>query len=305
MNILLLGAKGQLGFELNRLLNELGLGCIHALSREELDLSDLNALEKCVQNIQPELIFNAAAYTAVDLAERQSELAYTINQSVPDRLAKYAQASGAALVHYSTDFVFDGQKNTPYVESDTTHPLSVYGQSKLAGEEAIRASGCQHLIFRTGWLMGAYGQNFLKTMLRLAKEKKELKIIADQLGAPTSAKWLAKSSISALQKCLDQKANTIAPHWGLYHASSAGITSGHAYATEAIAYAQKLGATHALNIKDILPIPSTAYPLPAKRPAYSVLNNEKLKANFGVDVPLWTSAVHEVLDELSRLGEIN
>jgi dTDP-4-dehydrorhamnose reductase len=221
---------------------------------------------------------------------------------VPAVLAQYANSANAVLVHYSTDFVFDGQKSTPYLENDLTHPLSVYGQSKLEGEKAIEASACQHLVFRTGWLMGAYGQNFLKTMLRLAKERKELKVIADQHGAPTSAKWLAWVSTLALSKCLALKASSERPPWGLYHASSKGETTWHAYAQEAIAYAQQLGAKHLLKAHEVLAIPSTSYPLPAKRPSYSVLSTDKLERTFDIHPPLWSAVVREVIEEIEVRG---
>lgn len=298
MNVLLLGAKGQLGFELNRILPEFHWGTVHSLSRDELDVADLNAVEDCLNRLQPKIIVNACAYTAVDLAESQSELADTVNHRVPEILAKYANTSQSILVHYSTDFVFDGQKRSPYLEQDETFPLSVYGKSKLAGEKAILGSGCQHLIFRTGWLMSAHGQNFLKTMLRLAKEKPDIKVIVDQQGTPTSAKWLAQMSMRALQQCMDQMVAEQPPYWGLYHASSSGVTSWHAYAQEAIAFAQDLGAKHTLRPQDVLPIPTLDYPLPASRPPYSVLSNLKIIKTFGFQIPDWRDSVHEVIEEI-------
>ena len=322
MSILLLGAKGQLGFELQRLLvSDIqdpmnpsrpleGFGELHSLSRDELDLSDLNALNSTLNALEPGLILNASAYTAVDKAQTHASLANTVNHLVPAALASYANATQAVLVHFSTDFVFDGLKSTPYLETDPTAPLSVYGQSKRAGEIAIQDSGCRHLIFRTGWLMGAHGQNFLKTMLRLAQNKTELKVVSDQFGAPTSAKWLAKVSIDALKLCLEKNTpvsslNNSSSHssssdWGLYHASSEGITSWHAYAKEAIAFAQHLGFAQTLKPEHVLPIPSVEYPLPAKRPSYSVLNGEKLSQAFGIQRSHWLDAVHEVITEISQ-----
>ena len=320
MSILLLGAKGQLGFELQHLLASdkpeslkpnralEGWGQLHCLSRDELDLSDLNALSATLENLKPSVILNASAYTAVDKAQTHEDLANCINHLVPATLSTYAETNQAILVHFSTDFVFDGLKSTPYLETDATAPLSVYGQSKRDGEMAIHASGCQHLIFRTGWLMGAHGQNFLKTMLRLAKNKTELKVVSDQLGAPTSAKWLAKVSIDALKLCLEKNtpgsssntntAPSSSSDWGLYHASSEGITSWHAYAKEAIAFAQHLGFEQTLKPEHVLPIPSVEYPLPATRPSYSVLNGEKLSRTFGIHRPQWLDAVHEVMTEI-------
>ncbi|MEI7740582.1 MAG: dTDP-4-dehydrorhamnose reductase [Betaproteobacteria bacterium] len=322
MSILLLGAKGQLGFELQRLLvSDIqdpmnpsrpleGFGELHSLSRDELDLSDLNALNSTLKALKPGLILNASAYTAVDKAQTHASLANTVNHLVPAALASYAKATQAVLVHFSTDFVFDGLKSTPYLETDPTAPLSVYGQSKRDGEIAIQDSGCRHLIFRTGWLMGAHGQNFLKTMLRLAQNKTELKVVSDQFGAPTSAKWLAKVSIDALKLCLEKNtpvssSNNSSSHssssdWGLYHASSEGVTSWHKYALQAIGFAQHIGFAQTLNPEHLLPIPSVEYPLPAKRPSYSVLNGEKLSQAFGIQRPDWVDAVHEVITEISQ-----
>jgi dTDP-4-dehydrorhamnose reductase len=205
-------------------------------------------------------------------------------------------------------------KSSPYLESDATAPLSVYGQSKRDGEIAVQASGCQHLIFRTGWLMGAHGQNFLKTMLRLAQNKMELKVVSDQFGAPTSAKWLAKVSIDVLKLCLEKNTSvsssntstTPSPssssNWGIYHASSEGVTSWHAYAKEAIAFAQHVGFAQTLKPEDVLPIPSVEYPLPATRPSYSVLSGEKLTQAFGIQRPDWVESVHDVITDIHQTG---
>ena len=312
MSILLLGAKGQLGLELhNQLTPEFldqlkicagleHLPVVHGLSRDELDLSDLDALGAKLQTLQPFLILNASAYTAVDKAQTHAEDANSINHLVPQVLAQYAKANQATLVHFSTDFVFDGLATKPYTETDPTAPLSIYGQTKLAGEEAITRAGCQHLIFRTGWLMGAHGQNFLKTMLRLARDKTQLKVVSDQFGAPTSAKWLARTSLTALITCLKQNPANTSPPWGLYHASSQGVTSWHAYAKSAITLAEGLGFAQTLKPQDVLPIPSVDYPLPAKRPAYSVLSGKKLEETFKIQRPMWTEVVLEVLHEIKR-----
>ena len=298
MRTLLLGAKGQLGLELAKLLPHLQLGEIHTKSRAELDLLDLNALDECLHALKPQIVINASAYTSVDQAQTQAHDAHVINHHVPKHLSSYAKSSHAVLVHYSTDFVFDGEKRSPYIETDETHPLSVYGLSKCLGEQSIQSSDCQHLIFRTGWLMGVEGQNFIKTILRLAKVKSELKVVCDQMGAPTSAKWLADISMRALKSCLTKTEIHIPAPWGLYHASSKGVTTWHSYAQEVISYAETLGAKFNLNSEDILPIPSIEYPLPATRPAYSVLSYEKLKEIFNVEPPNWIYAVHEVLDEI-------
>jgi dTDP-4-dehydrorhamnose reductase len=299
--IFLLGAHGQLGSELSPLLSKLGQ--FRGLSHLELDLLDLNALREELQTFAPTVIVNASAYTAVDKAELKSESsnAMVLNARVPEVLAQYAKVQNAVLIHFSTDFVFDGQKNSPYLESDSPRPLSVYGHTKLQGERAILESGCQHLIFRTSWLMGAHGQNFLKTMLRLAKEKSQLNVVNDQLGAPTSAKWLANVSLRALQMCLElldaQKPET-SPFWGLYHASSSGQTSWHAYASYAIEQAKSLGVVNLLPTENIHPIASKDYPSLALRPAYSVLSSQKLTASFQLDVPCWRVAVQDTLKEL-------
>ena len=314
MSILLLGAKGQLGFELQRLLvSDIqdpikssrpleGFGELHSLSRDELDLSDLNALNSTLKALKPGLILNASAYTAVDKAQTHASLANTVNHLVPAALASYAKATQAVLVHFSTDFVFDGLKSTPYLETDVTAPLSVYGQSKRDGEMAIQASGCQHLIFRTGWLMGAHGQNFLKTMLRLAQNKTELKVVSDQLGAPTSAKWLAKASLDALQLCIENNHRGSSSNWGLYHASSEGVTSWHEYARQAISLAQDMGFKQTLKPEHVLALPSVEYPLPATRPSYSVLSGEKLSQTFGIQRPFWLDAVKDVITEIRQIG---
>ena len=314
MSILLLGAKGQLGFELQRLLvSDIqdpmnpsrpleGFGELHSLSRDELDLSDLNALDATLKDLKPGLILNASAYTAVDKAEKHASLANTINHLVPATLASYAKATQAVLVHFSTDFVFDGLKSTPYVETDATAPLSVYGQSKRDGEIAIQDSGCRHLIFRTGWLMGAHGQNFLKTMLKLAQNKTELKVVSDQLGAPTSAKWLAKASLDTLQLCIENNQRGSSSNWGLYHASSEGVTSWHEYAKQAISWAQDMGFKQTLKPEHVLAIPSVEYPLPATRPSYSVLSGEKLSQTFGIQRPFWLDAVKDVITEIRQIG---
>jgi dTDP-4-dehydrorhamnose reductase len=305
MTVLLLGAMGQLGLELKVLLSQNTNRSLIALSRKDLDLTKLDALEDCLKRIQPEIIFNASAYTAVDQAQSQVDSAETINHHVPERLARYAKGTKSVLIHYSTDFVFDGQKQVPYLEEDSTAPLNVYGQSKLAGERAIQNSGCQHLIFRTSWLMGSKGQNFLKTMLRLAKEKKQLRVVADQVGSPTSAKWLAQISVQALERCISDLNTNLIPPWGLYHASSRGEVSWHTYAKEAIVYAQQLGARHQLNTQAVIPISSSEYPLTAKRPVYSVLSQEKLKREFNIDAPDWLHEVHKVIEEIRTLGGLN
>jgi dTDP-4-dehydrorhamnose reductase len=302
MKILLLGSTGQLGHALHSSLN--GLGDLTALGRTELDLSlaDSKRIESVFNLYQPNWVINAAAYTAVDLAETDKKLAFQINASVPEILAKLCTEHNAALVHFSTDFVFDGFKNSPYVEEDATHPLSVYGQSKLQGEEAIQQHCKNSLIFRTSWLMGSFGGNFLKTMLRLARTKPELNVINDQFGSPTPATWLAGVTRQAIEKIelINSKTSQRDSDslWGLYHASGAGVISWHQYARAVIDEAQHLGFNLPLNPQQVLPILASNYPLPARRPNYSVLNCNKLTQTFNVTQPDWHQSILSVLKEL-------
>ena len=302
MNILLLGSTGQLGFALQSALK--GLGVIQALGRNDLDLN--LATEKSIEDLfltlRPNWVVNASAYTAVDLAESKQEAAFKVNAIVPELLAKSSAKHHAGLIHFSTDFVFDGEKKSPYVEGDNCRPLSVYGQSKRQGELAVQEHCPEHLIFRTGWLMGPHGGNFLKTMLRLASTKPELKVIADQFGAPTPAAWLAAVTQKAIQSCESIKhqrtdASSI-PLWGLYHASGAGEISWHQYAKTVIEQAQALDFHLALKPENVLPIPSSSYPLPAKRPAYSVLDCHKLRQAFKVEQPIWHQSIVDVLKSI-------
>ena len=251
-----------------------------------------------LEALSPHIILNASAYTAVDLAEDREQEAFQVNAELPQRLAQFAAKTQAVLVHYSTDFVFDGEKKTPYVETDPTAPLSAYGRSKLAGEVAIQDSHCQHLIFRTGWLMGAKGQNFLKTMLRLGADREALNVVADQWGAPTPASWLAQMSLDALAQCL--KDQNSAP-WGLYHASSQGQTTWHGYAELIFNEARELGFALKVKPESVKGIRTDQYPMKATRPPYSVLSTEKLQSEFNAKPPLWNQAVLSVLKELRTL----
>ena len=317
LNVLLLGAQGQLGRELADLLQtsavqaylgQLGqLGQVGQVgqdvqvtgwSRADFDFADLDPLNSRLEALSPHIILNASAYTAVDLAEDREQEAFQINAELPQRLAQFAAKTQAVLVHYSTDFVFDGEKKTPYVETDPTAPLSAYGRSKLAGEVAIQDSHCQHLIFRTGWLMGAKGQNFLKTMLRLGADREALNVVADQWGAPTPASWLAQMSLDALAQCLKDKNS--AP-WGLYHASSQGQTTWHGYAELIFNEARELGFALKVKPESVKGIRTDQYPMKATRPPYSVLSTEKLQSEFNAKPPLWNQAVLSVLKELRTL----
>jgi len=296
--VLLLGANGQLGFALGGALK--ALGEVKALTRSEADFSNAFALRDTlfpfVQKFQPHVIVNAAAYTAVDKAQTEQAIALQVNAQSVGILAELAQSINAVLVHYSTDYVFDGAGNTPWSEDDQTYPLSVYGQSKWLGECAVRQHCHKHLILRTSWVVGAHGNNFLKTMLRLAAERDSLKVVADQMGAPTSAEVLAKVTVDVLQTMLPAAQEDA--RFGTYHLAATGETSWHAYAQYVIAGALKRGAHLTCKPESIEPIPTIAYPLPAPRPANSRLNTEKIRSTFGIELPAWQVGVDAILDAL-------
>ncbi|AEI78171.1 dTDP-4-dehydrorhamnose reductase RfbD [Cupriavidus necator N-1] len=293
--VLVTGSNGQVGFELRRSLAPLGK--VVALDRSGCDLSRPDDIRRVVREYRPDVIVNPAAYTAVDKAETDADLAFAINGIAAGILAEEARALGSLLVHYSTDYVFDGTKVGAYVESDAVNPQSVYGKSKLAGEQAIAAIGAQALILRTCWVAGAHGGNFAKTMLRLGRERDSLRVIADQFGAPTTAALIA-----------DVTAQIVARHWlfgdrqvfasGIYHLAAAGETTWHAYATEVLRYAATKGVELKVDPARIEAIPATAYPLPAPRPANSRLGTSKLRQTFGIHLPDWQQGVHFLLDQI-------
>jgi dTDP-4-dehydrorhamnose reductase len=295
--ILLTGRNGQVGWELQRTLTPLGQ--VIALDAEELDLTDADAIRRKVQEIQPQIIVNPAAYTAVDKAEGGPGLAETVNGIAPGILAEEALRLSAVLVHYSTDYVFDGNKATPYTEDDIPSPQSVYGRTKLAGEQAVRASGCKHLILRTSWVYGIHGGNFVKTILRLAKERNELRIVADQFGAPTWARDLAQATASALtgwkKKDWDDDLS------GLYHLTAAGRTNWHNYAEEIVRLARNYDRDLAAKQLDIRAITTNEYPVPARRPANSALANDKIRDTFGIVLPQWQESLAECIGLLYKL----
>jgi len=292
MRILLLGKNGQVGWELQRALSPLGE--LIALDRHEGgDLADSAALVATVQRHAPQLIVNAAAYTAVDKAESEPAAAQQINATAPGLLAVEAARLGALLLHYSTDYVFDGSGDQPRDETAATAPLSVYGASKLAGEDAIRASGCRHLILRTSWVYAARGGNFAKTMLRLAGEREQLKVIADQIGAPTGADLLADLGAHMARATLADAGLS-----GTYHAVAAGHTSWHAYACHVIESARARGLPLRVAADQVLPIPTSDYPTPARRPLNSRLSTAKLQAAFGLRLPDWQTGVDRMLAEI-------
>ncbi|OQW70240.1 MAG: dTDP-4-dehydrorhamnose reductase [Proteobacteria bacterium ST_bin11] len=295
MKILLFGKNGQLGWELQRSLAP--LGDLVALDRFEQhycgDLRNPSGVAETVQAVRPDIIVNAAAYTAVDRAESDSELANTVNAVVPGALAEEAKRCGAWLVHYSTDYVFDGSGDRPWRENDQVAPLNVYGQTKLAGEQAIQASDCRHLIFRTSWVYAARGNNFAKTMLRLAQERQQLSVINDQIGTPTGAELLADVSAHAIRQAL--KSPELA---GVYHLTAGGETSWYDYAHLVFDYARQAGLELKTDKQSVAAIPTSAYQTPAKRPLNSRLNTEKLQAAFDLELPAWQLGVERMLSEL-------
>ena len=295
MKILLLGKNGQVGWELQRSLAPLGeLIALDARSLNHCgDLTDLTGLANTVRQVAPDAIVNAAAYTAVDKAESEPELAQAVNAKALAVLAQAAKASGAWLVHYSTDYVFDGSGDAPWLESDVARPLSAYGASKLAGEQAIIEAGCKHLIFRTSWVYASRGRNFAKTMLQLAQQQDQLKVINDQVGAPTGADLLADVTAHAIRAAMLNSHLS-----GLYHLAAAGETTWHAYATYVIEQAKLAGVAIRVAQSAIQAVPSSAFPTPAQRPLNSRLNTSKLQHAFGLSLPHWQIGVKRMLTEV-------
>ena len=293
--ILLLGSKGQVGWELQRSLAPLGrVVALDRHSREHCgDLSDLEGLKATVRALRPVAIVNAAAHTAVDRAESESELAQLINALAPQALAEAASEVGAWLLHYSTDYVFDGSGQQPWQEGDATGPLNIYGRSKLEGERLIAQACERHLILRTSWVYAARGGNFARTMLRLAAERERLTVIDDQRGAPTGAELIADVSAHALAQVLRTGSGT-----GLYHLAAAGETSWHGYASHVIETARRLKPELALKVQAIAPVPTSAFPTPARRPHNSRLDTGKLQQVFGLTPPPWQQGVERLLAEI-------
>ena len=310
MKILLFGKGGQVGWELQRSLAPLGE--LVALDFDSTDycgdFTNLEGLQATVRAIRPDVIVNSGAHTAVDKAESEPELVRTINALAPAALAQVAIASGAWLVHYSTDYVFDGSGSTPWLETDTPAPLSVYGRTKLEGEQLIQASGCQHLIFRTSWVYGARGGNFAKTMLKLAQEREILKVIDDQIGAPTGAELLADVTAHAIRQALTSASsgsdnvslsNSISPAIsGIYNLVASGEVSWFGYAKEVVALVNNTKFATNLVVKSIDAVPSSAFPSAAQRPLNSRLNTAKLQSTFGLTLPHWQQGVDRMLSEV-------
>jgi dTDP-4-dehydrorhamnose reductase len=294
MKILLLGKNGQVGWALQRSLAPLGeLVALDSQSQPHCgDLSNLTGLAQTVRDVAPDVIVNAAAYTAVDKAENEPVLAHTINALALSVLAQEAKLIGAWLIHFSTDYVFDGSGDKPWLEADATGPLSVYGVTKLAGEQAIIASACKHLIFRTSWVYGALGNNFAKTMLKLAQDRDSLKVVNDQMGAPTGADLLADVTAHAIRTAL-QKPNVS----GLYHLAAGGETSWHEYACFVIDFARQAGLDIKVAQTAIQAVPSSEFATVAKRPLNSRLNTNKLQKTFSLHLPDWQSGVTRMLVE--------
>jgi dTDP-4-dehydrorhamnose reductase len=295
MKILVFGKNGQLGWELQRSLAPLGE--VIALSTDSTDLCgnflDLEGIAATVRAVAPDVIVNAAAHTAVDKAEGEVEQARTINALAPGVLAREAAQLGAWLVHYSTDYVFDGSGERPWAEDDATGPLSVYGKTKLEGEQAIAASGCRHLIFRTSWVYAARGGNFAKTMLRLAKERDKLSVVSDQIGAPTGADLLADVTAHAIR--VAQQRPEVS---GVYHLAAAGQTSWHGYASFVIEHARKAGVEIKVAQDAIGAVGSDAFPTPAPRPKNSRMATQRLQDTFALTLPQWQSGVVRMLTEI-------
>ena len=295
MNILLLGKNGQVGWELQRSLSVLGQ--VTALDFDSTDhcgdFANPAGVADTVRALRPDVIVNAAAHTAVDKAESEPALAHTLNATTPGVLAQEAARLGAWLVHYSTDYVFDGSGSRPWVEADTPAPLSVYGATKLAGEQAIQQSGCQHLILRTSWVYAARGGNFAKTMLRLAQERERLTVIDDQWGAPTGADLLADVTAHAISHLRQRPQDG-----GLYHCAASGETNWNLYAKYVLAQASQAQAAINIKAKEVAPVPTSAFPTPARRPHNSRLDTRKLQATFGLTLPPWQHGVARMLTEI-------
>ena len=298
--ILLFGQSGQVGWELQRALAPLGeLTGVDSRSKHLCgNLANLEGIARTIQQLQPDIIVNASAHTSVDKAESEQPLAYLLNSEAPGVLATEAARCGALLVHYSTDYVFDGSGSNPWRESDATDPLSVYGQSKRAGELRIQASGCRHLIFRTSWVYAARGGNFARTMLRLMQEREQLQVIDDQYGAPTGADLIADTTAQILGQLAWRKADNSDEITGIYHLAARGETSWNGYAKQVLA--QALSAQTAIKIiaKEITPVASSAFPTPARRPLNSRLDTTLLQETFGLRMPDWQNGVNRLLAEI-------
>jgi dTDP-4-dehydrorhamnose reductase len=305
--ILLTGSTGQVGRELARGLP--ALGEVIAPGRAELDLMNTDEIRRAVRDVCPSFIVNAAAYTAVDRAESEPIAAHAINAEAPAVLAEEAKRIGAMLVHFSTDYVFDGSKNSPYSEPDAPNPLNVYGKTKLAGEKAIQESGVPYLIFRTAWVYSTQGKNFLLTILRLAADREELRVVCDQLGAPTWSSAIAASTLTVLERFSGRAENRLSPTSasGVFHMTAAGVTSWHGFAeaileevaqvSEVEGWLSSVTGGRPIIAHRVVPIKTAEYPTPARRPSYSVLSNSLLRSTFGISLPPWEAQLRAALTQ--------
>ena len=306
LRLLVTGCNGQVGWHLQRSLAPMGE--VLAIDIEQIDLTDLTAVSKTVREFAPDVVVNAAAYTAVDKAESEPDLARAINVAAPEQIAKECAWTGALMVHYSTDYVYDGSKTEPYVENDATRPLSVYGETKLAGDQAIIASGCAHIILRTTWIYDIRGKNFLRTILRLAREKEELRIVGDQFGAPTWARMLAETTAMFVARCRERKQSTGAWPSGLFHCTAAGRTSWAGFAQAILedyeyfvdwpADTGEFGGE--LKARRVVEISTEQYHTPARRPQNSVLSNAAIQQAFGIFLPDWRHQLRLALQDAIR-----
>jgi len=288
--VLLIGSQGQLGQELQATLP--ALGEVVAVGRSQLDLTDLAQLRQLLQDTAPDVVVNAAAYTAVDKAESEIDLAKAVNAIAPTVMAEEVQKMGSQLVHFSTDYVFDGRKNTPYLEDDPPNPCGAYGESKLLGEDGIRQTCDRHIIIRTAWVYGSRGKgNFVKTMLRLGGDREELRVVMDQVGSPTWTRDIADATTQLLARELQQQT----PAYGVYHFTNSGVASWYDFAIAIFEEARSL--SQPLQIERVLPITTAEYPLPARRPPYSVLSGKKFTAAIGQPAPHWRWGLRKMLSE--------
>jgi dTDP-4-dehydrorhamnose reductase len=298
MKLVILGANGQVGYELQRSL--LPLGEVIALDRAQADLTQLEKLKQTLIDLKPDVIVNAAAYTVVDKAEEEPELAMLINGEAPGVIAEAAKQLDALLIHYSTDYVFNGAKTEPYTEEDTPNPINVYGRTKLAGEQAIKNIGGNYLILRTSWVYSKHGNNFLKTILRLSKEREELSIVADQFGVPNWARNVADATSHVIVK-IQHKRNNNNFTSALYHFSARGKTTWYGFASAIIERTKLIDTIGNLKIEKVLPITTDEYPLPAPRPKYSQLDSSLISTRFGVRLPEWHDVMELCIDEFIEL----
>ena len=290
MKILLFGGNGQIGTYLQKSL--VGLGKIKVCTRKNCNLEDLQQVRKIIQEYRPTVIINAAAYTNVDKAESDPSKAQAINVDVIELMANLANTLGALLISYSSDYIFDGKKSTPYLENDKANPLSIYGKTKLQGEDTVKNSGCKYLILRTSWVYSLHGSNFVNTIIKLAGERDKLSVVADQFGAPTSAEFVAKATAQCLKNEINEK------NMGTYHLVSGGFVSWYDFAKYILNYLKNRGATFRLDINNITPITAEEYNLPAARPQNSVLDTQLIQKIFAIRPPSWQEQVEEMLNTI-------